>query len=68
MVEATLQLSPVVGVPRVTFARAVVHTPASTLTLTAAGAVMVGSMLSIVTTTIALVEVQFVVPSVPTTL
>jgi hypothetical protein len=46
VVEATLQLSPVVGVPRVTFARAVVHTPASTLTLTAAGAVMVGSMLS----------------------
>ena len=45
-VEATLQLSAVVGVPSVTFASVVAHVPASTLTLTAAGAIMVGSIIS----------------------
>ena len=57
VVEATLQLSAVVGVPRVTFARAVAHVPASTLTLTAAGAVIVGSSLSVTTTSISSVAV-----------
>ena len=51
VVLATLQLSPVVGVPNVTFASAVAHVPASTLTLTAAGAVIVGKMLSTTVTT-----------------
>ena len=57
VVEATLQLSAVVGVPSVTFEAAVAHVPASTLTLTAAGAVMVGSMLSTTVTTCVAVAV-----------
>ena len=68
VVEATLQLSAVVGVPSVTFEAAVANVPASTLTVTAAGAVIVGSMLSKETSTTVLVVVQFVVPSVATTL
>ena len=57
VVEATLQLSAVVGVPRGTLARAVLQVPASTLTVTAAGAVMVGSMLSTTVTTCVAVAV-----------
>ena len=41
-----LQLSAIVGVPRVTFANAAAQVPASTFTVNAAGAVIVGSMLS----------------------
>jgi hypothetical protein len=47
----TLQLSEVVGVPRLTFAKAVAHVPASTFTVTDAGAVIVGSILSTTVTT-----------------
>ena len=39
---ATVQLSAVVGVPRVTFVSAVAQVPASTFTVTFAGAVIVG--------------------------
>ena len=64
VVEATLQLSAVVGVPSVTFEAAVAQVPASTLTLTAAGAVIVGSMLSTtVTVAVALCVVATTVRS-----
>ena len=46
VVPATLQLSAVVGVPKTIFAKAVAQVPASTFTVTAAGAVIVGSILS----------------------
>jgi hypothetical protein len=42
----TLQLSEVVGVPRLTFAKAVAHVPASTFTVTSVGAVITGTSLS----------------------
>ena len=46
VVVATLQLSPVVGVPNVTLLSAVLQAPASTFTVTAVGAVIVGSIIS----------------------
>ena len=46
VVLETAQLSAVTGVPNVTFAAAALHWPASTFTVTSAGAVIVGSMLS----------------------
>ena len=46
VVLATLQLSAVVALPKVTFAAAALHAPASQFTVTAAGAVIVGSILS----------------------
>ena len=63
VVLATLQLSEVVGVPNVTFDNAVLHTPASTFTVTSAGAVIVGSMLS-TTVTICVAVAVFPDPSV----
>ena len=51
VVLATLQLSEVVAAPKVTFDNAVLQAPASTFTVTAAGAVIVGSMLSTTVTT-----------------
>ncbi len=48
VVLATAQLSPVVGVPKVT--PLAVHRPASTLTFTVAGQLIVGSMLSVTVT------------------
>ena len=63
VVLATLQLSAVVGVPSVTLEAAVAHVPASTFTVTAAGAVMVGSMLS-TTVTVAVALCVLFDPSV----
>ena len=60
---ATLQLSPVVGVPNVTLLSAVLQAPASTFTVTAAGAVIVGSMLS-TTVTVAVPVAEFPLLSV----
>ena len=51
MTEATLQLSAVVALPRLTFARAVLQAAASAVTLTAAGALIVGAVVSNVTST-----------------
>ena len=62
VVLATEQLSLVVALPKVTFAKAVVHAPASTFTDTAAGAVIVGLMLS-VTVTVAVAEAELPAPS-----
>ena len=50
-VDATLQLSAVVALPKVTLASAASHVPASTFTVTSAGAVIVGSSLSSTVTT-----------------
>ena len=58
-----LQLSAIVGVPRVTFANAAAQVPESTFTFTAAGAVIVGSMLS-TTVTVAVASCVFPLPSV----
>ena len=55
--EATLQLSAVVGVPKVTPEAAAAHAPASAFTNTSMGAVMVGSWLS-VTVTVKLASVE----------
>ena len=46
VVDATEQLSAVVALPNVTPLTAATHVPASTLTVTSAGAVIVGSILS----------------------
>ena len=62
-VLATLQLSAVVGVPRVTFVNAVLQAPASTFTVTADGAAIVGSVLS-TTVTVAVPEDEFPAASV----
>jgi hypothetical protein len=59
----TLQLSAIVGVPKVTFVNAVAQVPASTFTVTAAGAVIVGSILSS-TVTVAAPEAEFPLLSV----
>ena len=63
VVVATLQLSPVVGVPNVTLLSAVLQAPASTFTVIAVGAVIVGSMLS-TTVTVAVALWSLLLPSV----
>ena len=50
VVDATEQLSPVVGVPKVTVEAAATHVPVPTLTLTADGAEIVGTILSTIVT------------------
>ena len=54
------QLSAVVGAPKVTLEAAVVHEPASTLTVTSAGAVIVGLILS---STVTVAVAEFVLPA-----